>query len=1175
MLLFIGYTCSVAAGAVGPCFSLLFGRISNALGQTDVTRRVSECVLYLLYLSIASFLCTTLERMCVARGARRRSSAMKVKSLESFFNKGSSDTEVMTAATAITLKHIPAYQNGIDAWSRVARHLSGSIVGVVVSLRADALLTGLLLLVVVPSLGLTALFRRLVCAAPCKQLDEADGDAQLIVRDAMQKNRLQTVRSLACEDIMLKKYAGILPDIRRLSSIIAFWGKVLDEGITSFACCVAYSVVVWRAMDRVRGGASSPGNVIVVLLASLNTGWAASNILPALQTALLGRQAKNIVDASISCENTCPALDIGDGNDEYSSFLTEAAPPRIVVEGLSYSFPNAPDRVLDGVSFSVAPGNRVAVCGSSGSGKSTLLTLLTSMNKPQSGRIIIDGFDLSSVPGDIWRKYMAVVPQETVLFTGSSIFENVALGRCASLEEVVKACVAADADQFISKLPQGYHTVLDEASLSGGQRQRIGIARGFLKGSRVWLLDEWSAALDSATESTLLQRLSLLDATMISVAHRAAIIKAADEVVILDRGRVVGYGTHEELLQNRHYQTLVSSSHVYEDYEDANKPDVCPPRQSVIARSSVRLSVIPDSITFAGNPKESAQKQPRVVQDSAPRDRWRYVCLYVCSSLSGCMNTSYAIVMAFVLESLFLDESLVRYGLAYLFIGTGGLVVVSAASLAEAQVISATEVVVSLKLFEAALYLPSQCQKAWTTVLVLLSETRNLSTRFFRRRTTGAKFVTAAIASLLTGCISCWRLAVVIVATAPLHVVIRLMESKVEARIDEDNSLAEDSLAIQAINNLSAVTTLSYGPSLVRKLDTLLKEHEERGNKLESIGGAVAGGASFVCLNTVGLGLWWGARLIVHKHVKLADMMMAFLASYFFLSFDLLQLGRIVGRSIDPVELEIDEIVDLAHEDCEEMAKRAKLLTVAGAISFEAITFGYPNTTRLVLKEFHLHIPARSSLALCGASGHGKSSLLHLIQARYEPLQGRVLLDGVDISGLSRSFLVSIMTVVAQEPVVFETATVVENVLYGSSGPKSLEDAIAACKAASVHEKICGLPRGYETSCKDLGLSGGEKQRLAIARALVSPRPITILDEPTAALDTESEAAVLSVISELVASQSSTVITVAHRLSTVKEYDKIACLYRGRVLEAGTHEELMGEDSLGYYRHLYATSAGR
>jgi len=91
----------------------------------------------------------------------------------------------------------------------------------------------------------------------------------------------------------------------------------------------------------------------------------------------------------------------------------------------------------------------------------------------------------------------------------------------------------------------------------------------------------------------------------------------------------------------------------------------------------------------------------------------------------------------------------------------------------------------------------------------------------------------------------------------------------------------------------------------------------------------------------------------------------------------------------------------------------------------------------------------------------------------------------------------------------------------------------------------------------------------------VSPRPITLLDEPTAALDTESEAAVLSVISELVASQSSTVITVAHRLSTVKEYDKIACLYRGRVLEAGTHEELMGEDSLGYYRHLYATSAGR
>ncbi len=243
-----------------------------------------------------------------------------------------------------------------------------------------------------------------------------------------------------------------------------------------------------------------------------------------------------------------------------------------------------------------------------------------------------------------------------------------------------------------------------------------------------------------------------------------------------------------------------------------------------------------------------------------------------------------------------------------------------------------------------------------------------------------------------------------------------------------------------------------------------------------------------------------------------------------------------------------------------------QLLAVAGSITFDKVTFGYPGSGRLVLKSFSLDIPAKTSLALVGASGHGKSSLISLILRHYEHQDGRILLDGVDLGKLSRSYVRSICTVVSQSPALFD-GTVTENVIYGASGMPSIEDVKAACIAAGIHEIINNLPDGYETKIQTDQLSGGQRARLALARGLLTPRPITLLDEPTAALDKESEAHVSRALDELVSQRSSTVIMVAHRLSTVVRFDNIAAIYRGRVLEQGEHDELLGKG--GYYAHLW------
>lgn len=632
-LLSVGYLCSVAAGTLTPAFSFLFGRLTTAFSDpTRLSTRVNECVLYLLYLSIASFIFITFERICVARGAWRRSRRLRVHSLDRFLGFRTANSE---AIAAVTLEHIPAYKDGIVAWSNVARHGTTALAGLAVSCYADGLLTALLLAVVVPSLVAVAFFQRLICANPRKHLDEADARTQMVVRDSLPHSKLDTLRSLGIEEVFLEKFAETLPKIRRLRSRLFFWGRISDHGLTQVCFCLAYALVIWRGYQRVRQGISEPGDVIVVLFASLNAGWSASQAVPALHRVLLGRQAMQHVNAACQLPEDQAELACVEGDDDYS-FLSGGAPPRLDIINVTFSFESG-NSAINAASFVCLPRHRVAVCGSSGSGKSTLFSLLTLMNRPDSGNIVIDGFDVGSIPGEIWRRdVISYVPQETVLFR-TTVFDNVALGAAnVTLKEVVRACENADAHTFISKLANGYDTVLDEASLSGGQRQRIGIARAFLKDARVWLLDEWSSALDSATEYTVGQALASVDATMVSIAHKPKIIRDCDSVVVLHRGCVVGNGTHEQLLnENEPYRRLVmSAAHIDEDDCDAGEEQpIVKPRQSLIQRNSVRLSIIPDSIKGQWFQKSDAQyqtQQPSVIQESANDDRriewWLYLC---------------------------------------------------------------------------------------------------------------------------------------------------------------------------------------------------------------------------------------------------------------------------------------------------------------------------------------------------------------------------------------------------------------------------------------------------------------------------------------------------------------------------------------------------------------------
>uniref|UniRef100_A0A8C3X868 ATP binding cassette subfamily B member 5 n=1 Tax=Cyanoderma ruficeps TaxID=181631 RepID=A0A8C3X868_9PASS len=1169
LLMIVGLVAAAANGTGMPLLIIFFGEMTNSfvlsgMQPNDTSLNSSSCpsapgvdieadmtkfAYYFVGIGFAVFILSMIQVWTFLVTATRQTARIRQKFFFAVLHQEMAwfdTTQIGTLNTRLT-DDINTIREGIgDKISIFLQFFSTFVSGLIVGFIYGWKLT-LVVMSVSPLLaGSAAIWSTLLASLTAKELS-AYAKAGAVAEEIL--SAIRTVVAFNGQQKALEKYDANLEMAKRVGMKKSITTNTC-LGLSQFFIFGSYALAFWYGTKLT---AEDPhydiGIVLIVFFSVLVGAFSLGQAAPNLENVASARGAayevykiinkKRLIDSS-SKEGYKPDKLVGE----------------IEFRNIHFSYPSRPDvPILKGLNLKVQTGKTIALVGASGCGKSTTVQLLQRFYDPDQG--------------------------------------------------------------------EKFNTMVGErgAQLSGGQKQRIAIARALARSPKILLLDEATSALDTQSESIVQAALDKARAgrTTIVIAHRLSTIRTADTIAGFEKGVVVEQGTHSELmLQKGVYYSLVMqqgcSSDVQDDgtsedsegtgaeeYEENVNPveklmiedhfetSVIPGRGSIRRRSSSYKS----KKSSSKNPFGKKKNKKEVEEENLPavsyfkilalnKPEWFYVLMGVISAaVIGAVHPAFAVIFGKIIgafqetDPVKRSKNTVVLSLIFLLLG----VIILAAYIVQGFMFGKSGETLTMRLRSLSFRALLQQEIGWyddqkNAVGVLLTRLATDASQV--KGATGSRLalMTMTVFTLVTAIIIAfvygWQLTLLILACIPFIVGANAVNaSSMSGHAAEDQKALEEAgrISTESVENIRTLASLTkeeaFYERYVASLDLTYRKALKKAPFYGFTYGISQSSEYFINAAVFRFGAW----LIANCLTNFEDVFIVF-SSVMFAAMNVGQSASMApdyGKARTSAQrifqlLDRKPLIDSYSEQGEKMSH------FEGNIEFRNIHFVYPTRPEVqVLQGLNVKVNKGQTLALVGSSGCGKSTSIQLLERFYDPVEGQVLADGLDTKSLHLQWLRSRLGLVSQEPILFD-CSIAENIQYGdNSRVVSQEEIEAAAKAANIHAFIEKLPEKYNTRVGEKGtqLSGGQKQRIAIARALVRNPAVLLLDEATSALDTESEKIVQKALDN--ARQGRTCIVIAHRLSTVQTADIIVVIQNGRVVEQGTHSQLLAKEG-----HYYA-----
>ena len=885
-----------------------------------------------------------------------------------------------------------------------------------------------------------------------------------------------------------------------------------------------------------------------------------------------------------------------DGLTDYPTLKETAEPVQPATYGITFSnvtfaYPGTDTDVLKNVTFTVQQGKRVALVGASGSGKTTIARLVPRFYDVDGGSVRIGGVDVRDISHKELMRTVSFVFQNPQLIK-TTILENIVYGRPeATMEEVNRAVEMAQCREIIDRLPDGLDTVIgtEGTYLSGGERQRIALARAFLKDAPVIVLDEATAFADPENEHLMQAALRELTRgkTVITIAHRLTSVADADEILVIDNGRIAERGTHDTLLgmkgiyYNRWNEYCRAVNWTIEKHRQPAK-DGKQASTSTAERAQETTSQTANSSAYTAKETSSFLRERSGGAFSFLRRRFALSEKGARDFCRGVVWTTIfdiVLMLPAVFVFVFLDDTLrpllggtpsTGHGLAYYAL----------------LALAFMAVMYAVGVFQYRSTYTSVYDESANRRISLAEKLRRLPLAFFGEKNLSDLTATimddctdlehtfshsvpqlfaslASIALIAVGmAFYCWQLAAALFWVVPVAMGILLLSNRSMRRsntVNYKNKRAVTEVIQEGLDTIQEIKSYGQESRYTAKLDLAVDYYERVMTRGELMLGVLVNGSQSILKLGLATVVIAGAGLVAAGTVDV----------FTFLVF--LVIG---SRVYSPINEVLNNIAALSYLKIRinRMNEMERMPVQEGAdirincnydICFDNVNFSY-ETGKKVLNDVSFTARQGEITALIGPSGGGKSTAAKLAARFWDVNSGRITLGGVDISTIDPEALLRNFSVVFQDVVLFN-ASVIDNIRIGRRDATD-EEVLRVARLACCDEFVSKLPDGYHTVIGENGqtLSGGERQRISIARALLKDAPVVLLDEATASLDVENETLIQTGISELV--KNKTVLIIAHRMRTIANADKILVLGNGKIIEQGTPGELKARG--GYFARM-------